>query len=163
MENNQKGVSLIITFLIMTVMLAIILNLSAILFSEIKITKNIGDSMSSLYSAVSGAEEALYFDRKQAPVNSNRGLCNICEICDELTNCGNCLSISLATNGSNGCDPLSCVNCQVMYTSFLDNGDYEINAKVIPSGSNPDISIFNLLSKGNYKDASRSVELNIVE
>lgn len=161
--NSQKGVSLVITFLIMTVMLAIVLNLAAILVSEIRITRDIGSSTSSLYAAISGAEEALYFDRKQIPNLANRGLCNICEICDDLTNCSDCSAASLATDDSNGCDTTNCLNCEINYNSTIDNRSYKINVKVTSDELNPGISIFNLKSKGDYKNTSRAVELNLVE
>lgn len=158
--NSQKGVSLVITFLIMVVMLAIVLNLAAILVSEIRITSDIGKSNSSLYAAVSGAEEVLYFDRKQIPNLANRGLCNICNICDELTNCSDCSTTPLATDG---CNQTSCTNCEVNYSSVIDNRSFRINAKVFPDELNPEILIFNLRSKGYYKDTSRAVELNIAQ
>jgi len=42
-QNTQKGVTLIITFFIMTIMLAIVLGISVIMYSGIKIIRNIGN------------------------------------------------------------------------------------------------------------------------
>jgi len=88
-ENNQRGrahrqagVSLIMTFFIMIIILAVIFFISALLFVEVRRTKNIGDSVSALYAADSGIEKILYYDYKVIPYIENTG-----EMCDENTPC----------------------------------------------------------------------------
>ena len=56
-HSPERGVSLVITFLMMTIMLAVVLSVSAVLFTELKIINNIGASVSAFYAAESGAEK----------------------------------------------------------------------------------------------------------
>src|SRR3989344_4317516 len=146
-QNYQKGVSLIITFLIMSIMLAVVISVSLILSDQIKIVSNIGSSISSLYAAESGLEKTLYFDRKQVVGGANRGLCNICNLCSS-NDCKNCTYVSLSTDTSNGCDLQSCTNCKVMYTSAFDQRQYQVTASVTSGGS-----VFSAGSQGFYREA----------
>src|SRR3989344_5111408 len=109
-HHSQKGVSLIISFFIMTIILAIVLGISTILFNEIKIISDISNSVSSFYAADTGIEKTLYFDRKQVTIGAVSGICNICNICndsniDPVTYCNNCTTTPLA---SGGCDVSTC-------------------------------------------------------
>ncbi len=158
---RQKGVSLIITFLIMTIMLAIILSISVILFSEIKIVSNLGNSVSALYSSESGLEKTLYLDRKQVPNGSSRGVCSICSTCSSGQGIGYCNSCTATPlDGGSGCDPLNCVNCEVKYSSDFDNRNYTIDATIAPvppAGSN----LFSISSRGLYQDTTRVVQATV--
>lgn len=150
---SQRGVSLVITFLIMTIALATVLSLSVMIVSEIKIIANVGNSVSSFYAAHAGAEQTLYFDRKQIPLGGTRGICNICESCDgsECTSCG---VDPLATNG---CNPDTCDNCEITYSSEFGGRTYKVTATVSPDGI---YSVFTIQSKGSYKNTSRAIELS---
>jgi hypothetical protein len=66
-NKNQNGVSLIITFFIMTIILSVVLSISAILYSEVKIIRNVGNSVTAFYAADSGVEKILYYDRVVLP------------------------------------------------------------------------------------------------
>lgn len=57
---SNRGVSLYLALLIMTVLLSIGFGISAILFSQIKIIRGIGDSVVAFYAADTGIEEVLY-------------------------------------------------------------------------------------------------------
>jgi len=142
-------------------MLAIVLSISVILYSEVKIISNIGNSVSAFYSAQTGAEEVLYFDRKVIPNGGNRGICSICATCDS----GDCMSCSASTSilegGGTGCDAQNCTNCQIKYNSSFNDRTYFINVIVTPDNE-PGVYIFNIKSKGGYKDSFRSLELNSV-
>lgn len=156
MSNNfsaQRGVSLVITFMIMTIILGVVLSISVMLNSEIKITANIGNSVSSLYAAQSGAEKTLYFDRKQIPLGARRGICSICATCAG-EECVNCLATPL---GTDGCRPQVCNNCKVTYSSEFNGRIYEVSATVTPDGL---LSLFTIQAKGFYKNTSRAIELN---
>lgn len=131
---SQKGVSLIVIFLIMTIMLAIVLSISVILSSQIKMVSNIGNAISSFYAAQSGVEEALYFERKLA------GTCSVCSIC-ESANCDSCSYASTSTVN----------DCEVDYTANFDERRYQVNMK-------RNAGILNITSKGDYKETSRTVE-----
>ena len=151
MKENQKGISLVITFLIMAIMLAVVLSLSSILFNQIKMIANVGNSISSLYAAESGIERTLYLDKKQLPIGASRGLCNICNTCSG-NRCQECTLASLALEGNNGCNIQNCTNCSVTYTLEFDDRTYSVNAKI----QNNALSVF---SKGVYRQESRSVQL----
>jgi hypothetical protein len=58
--NNQKGVSLLLTLLIMSALLAIALGLSQLSLGEIKLTRDIPKSAIAYYAAEAGIERAVY-------------------------------------------------------------------------------------------------------
>ena len=62
--NHQKGVSLIITFFIMMIILSVVLSISTILYTQLKNIRNSSDSVISYYAAESGVE-AFQYDQKQ--------------------------------------------------------------------------------------------------
>lgn len=150
--NQQKGVSLIITFLIMTIMFAVVLGVTTALFTEIKVISNTGDSVSSFYSADSGVEKTFYLERASVPVGSplGAGFCSICITCQNTTNdCSNCTLTELA---SRGCD-ISCGNCKVTYSSSFDNRTFDVQATITPASPSP---IFFIYSTGYYNDIKRT-------
>jgi len=57
---NQKGVSLLFTVLIMSVILSVSLGVSGVLVRQIKTIENVGHSVVSFYAADSGVEQQLY-------------------------------------------------------------------------------------------------------
>ena len=65
--DKQKGVSLIITFFIMIIILSVVFSVSGLLYSEIKVIRNIGNSVMSFYAADSGIEKVLYYDDQVFP------------------------------------------------------------------------------------------------
>ncbi len=181
-DKNQKGVALIITFFIMVVILGINLSVSAILYSEIKIVRNIGSSIVAFYGAESGVEKVLYYDRKVPFVDgegvSHRGLCYMCETSNP-SGCyedpiGNTGEKSIYCNGCEpllpkdidlkGCDPNVCNNCEVTFNTQIDNEKrYEIIATVSPGLSSNDV-FFKVDSTGYYKDyVLRAIEINFNE
>lgn len=134
-NDSQKGVSLIVIFLIMTIMLSIVLSISVILSSQIKMVSNMGNAVSSFYSAQTGVEEALYFNRKLA------GTCSVCTICESV-GCDSCAYKSQGvTNG-----------CEVEYTASFDERRYQVNMRL-------NAGILRIISKGDYKDTSRSINI----
>src|SRR3989344_1355294 len=151
MKNSESGISLVVTFLIMTVLLGIVLSLSTILIGQIKIIGNITNSIVATSYAQTGLERLLYLNKKQVPIGASRGLCNICNVCS-LGNCSNCKLVSRAYDGSNGCGVTTCSNCTITYDARLDNGSYSIEANII--GNN-----LHVTSKGYYRDAARSIEV----
>lgn len=62
--NSQKGVSLYIAFLIMTILLSIGLSMSSLLLSEIKTMREMGKSVVAYYAAETGIERELYEDNE---------------------------------------------------------------------------------------------------
>lgn len=130
---RQKGVSLIITLFIMIILLAVVLSISALLYSEVKIIRNIGNSVAGYYAAESGIEKVLFYDRQILPnddiicesdsdctsspyvkcsnalctIPSSRGLCSIFDSCieDEYPDPNNPRDHSIYCNGDNGNPP----------------------------------------------------------
>ncbi len=150
MYYNQKGVSLIITFFITTIIIAIVLSISTILFNEIKIIGDIGNSVSSFYAADTGIEKTLYFDRKQIPQGAARGFCNICTACNG-SDCQNC-----ALSGSD-CGITTCTNCQLTYNSAFNGRTYSVSATVSPNVANPMLSDLIINSTGLYNGVTRQI------
>ncbi len=75
--NSQKGISLYLVLMVMAVLLAMTLGLSAILFSQIRMIREMGNSVISFYAADTGIEWLLYKDeecRKLAP-NCDLAIC----------------------------------------------------------------------------------------
>lgn len=67
-RNFKRGVSLYFTVIIMSVLLALSLGLSIILFSQTKVTREIGYSTIAFYAADSGIERIYYnFDPTNNP------------------------------------------------------------------------------------------------
>jgi Tfp pilus assembly protein PilX len=160
--NYQRGVTLIITFFVMTIMLAIVVSISLLLYNQVKLIANIGNSVSSFYAAESGLEKTLYYDRKQIPTHAARGFCNICNTCDSA-DCKNCTKIPLDGVDNSGCDVNTCNNCEVTYTTMFDDKTYQVDAKVTPDESNPNFSIFNISAWGYYVDSVRAVNITLIK
>jgi len=93
------------------------------------------------------------------PANLIRGV--YCTV-DKSINIG--MPVSLATD-HNGCDPSVCDNCQIAFSSKLDNGaTYSTTAKVYPSSditSTTENSNFEIKSLGNYGGAGRQIQISI--
>lgn len=85
--NSEKGVSLYFAVIITSLLLAIVFGLTAILVSQIKIFKEMGDSVKALFAADSGMEKILYLDSQCRQVNCTSswpGICN--NTCDGFAN-----------------------------------------------------------------------------
>lgn len=150
MIKEEKGISLLITFLVLGIVLSVILGITVILYSEIKSIRNIGYSVVSFYMADSGLEKTLYYDRKQPSEDGFRGICNICESCDD--NKDSCEECELGP----GCDAKECTDCTITYKTMLDDPDnskeYSVIAVVSPDGDT-------FQSFGKYKNVSRAIEI----
>lgn len=171
---NQKGVSLIITFFIMIIILAVVLSVSVLLYSEVKIIRNIGNSLSSFYAANSGVEKVLYYDKQVVPEGAVRGLCtmylynatNNSNACPKTTDgvsgdssifCDPNAGFEAPIAGSaGGCDPDVCNDCQISFSTNFDNRTYTTTAQISPNG---DSSNFEIESKGIFNEAMRQIKI----
>ena len=214
-ESGQKGVSLIITFFIMIIILAVVLSISALLYSEVKVIRNVGNSMISFYAADSGIEKVLFYDDQVLPAISTGQSCSTGTDCGPKQNCdaGVCKAAAkrglcaiyphdavstpnacrrstdgILGNSSIFCDPNNdatgnfltpkagtsdpvagcnfdvCDDCQVSFTTTLDNGaTYYTTAKVFPSNETGTIqnSNFEITSKGSFGGAGRQIKISI--
>jgi len=59
----QKGVSLYFSIIILSILLAIVLGLGAILIGQTRMIKGMGDSVTAFYGADTGVERILYEDK----------------------------------------------------------------------------------------------------
>lgn len=59
-NKTQKGSSLFLTILIMSVLLGVSLGISTLLIKQIRMVKGVGDSVVAFYAADSGIEKAIY-------------------------------------------------------------------------------------------------------
>lgn len=92
-KNCEKGVSLYLAILIMSLLLAMGLGLSNILLSQIKIIKEMGNSVVAFYAADTGIEMVLM--SRFAPLSSSGTLDN-----------GSNYSVTVFLGGEDGCDAL---------------------------------------------------------
>ena len=137
---------LLIAFVIMGIVTTIVLGVSVILLSELKMIRGIGGSVVAFYAADAGIEKTLYYDRKQIPENGTRGICYICDSCSP-NDCQNCM-----TTGAD-CASETCTDCQITYSSQFGNKSFQIKSTVSILGD-----IFQ--SFGAYSGVSRAVELS---
>lgn len=141
----------------MIIILSVVLSISTLLYSEIKVIKNMGNSAAGLYAADSGIEKVLYYDKQVLPNNAIRGLCSIYpynaisspNACPENGDV-NGLDPSIYCNNAtpmnplapNGCDLNKCDNCSISFSTTLDNGaTYFTTAKVSPDGTSSSLEI----------------------
>lgn len=159
----------------MIIVLAIVLSLSIILYSQAKVIRNIGDSVISLSAADSGIEKVLYYDYQVVPDDgvATRGLCAIClsglntsPTCptndDDTVNCLSCESRIIDDNAdgkhSDGCDPDVCNYCEVTFKTEYNDRSYQVWGDVFTSedGLSTD---FMIRSSGAYESAQRQIEI----
>ncbi len=176
--HKQKGISLIITFFIMIIILVVVLSISLLLYSEIKIIRDIGNSTISLYAADSGIEKVLYYDRQVLPVIrhdegggdilASRGLCSMLvesmgnpNYCREKQNGATEFSIYCDEPTIEGveegvnCDPINCTGCVVSFDTDLGNTRYSVEATV----NNSENVYLNIKSSGTFGGAGRKIEI----
>ncbi len=179
--DKQKGISLIITFFIMIIILAVVLAISTLLYSQIKVIRNIGNSVIAFYAADSGVEKVLFYDKQVIPDGAVRGLCSMLRPLDATNNPNPCLAdssplscnaVSPATSpymgvidptNPDGCDVDKCNNCEIDFsTNVNDDKSYVVKATVSPDpdGESTDFSIN---SAGSYKDVTRAINIFITK
>ncbi|MEK7665229.1 MAG: DUF2341 domain-containing protein [Patescibacteria group bacterium] len=160
-NNSERGVSLIITFFILTIILAVVLSISIILYREIKIIRSIGNSVVSFYAADSGIEKTLYYDRKEKSIGVKSGICAMCDsgnpTCpgDYPTD----QSVACICNYSTGsdCDPQSCESCEVsFYTNLNSDKNYYVTVNVSTDNG---ISNLSINSTGDFKKTKRAIQV----
>ncbi|MCX6718691.1 MAG: hypothetical protein NTY81_03790 [Candidatus Staskawiczbacteria bacterium] len=150
----------------MVIILSVVLSVSALLYSEIKIARNIGNSTIAFYVADSGAEKVLYYDRQVIPDGASRGVCNICAALNYCasdiftTGCDTC---SATPNSADGC--ANCTDCRIVFKTNMNSDPQKYYNEVVNisllSGEFCKLSGGYLQSYGTYADANRAVNLNI--
>ena len=100
--NNQKGVSLLLTLLVMIALLAIALGVSQLSLGEIKITRDVPSSIIAYYAAEAGIEQAIYEKR----INSNN-----LDISDCSISLDNGSQYGVTVDDSGGTITISSIGC----------------------------------------------------
>ena len=165
-QNYENGVSLIITFFIMIIILVIVLSISTLLYSEIKVMRNLENSMISLYAADSGIEKVLYYDRQVVPEGASRGLCSMVDP-DNIDHCQESgsldSSVYCADNpqtkpiSEEGCDVYVCNDCQIFFGTIFgdtpDSASYSVEAMV------NEFYYSDITSSGTFGGAGRKIQI----
>lgn len=158
---EERGVSLIISFFIMVIILAVVLSISLLLQSEVKVIRSMADSVVSFYLADSGIEKVLYYDRKNKPEGANRGLCSMCGNCPDDPSEAGCQDCQIVAHDNQDCDPMTCSNCEISFKTTVDSAakkSYTVNVTANQQCRKPG-GIAN--STGYYQNASRAINLNM--
>jgi len=74
-KNNQKGVILLFSVLFLSLIAGVSLGMAGILLNEVKISRNIGNSVVALHAAGSGIETALKLKDNFSEICSSLGCC----------------------------------------------------------------------------------------
>lgn len=119
-NNSQKGVALIMIFLIVTIAIAIVLSVNAILLKKVNLLGDIGKSAEALSLAQIGEEKLNYYIE-------NGGMCRLANNCptDAQNQDGghrNCNDVNVTPRAPGGCNPNTCSNCEVTFNS-TENGN----------------------------------------
>jgi hypothetical protein len=151
---KEKGVSLIITFFIMMIVLIIVLSISVLLYSGIKVIRNMGNSVISYYAAESGVEKVLYYDRQVVLEDAERGLCAMLDNCTTGTGTEKSIYCTVTSpNAGTDCVSTSCNNCSFTFTTVLDDKSYKTTASVVSGSYHLDIK-----STGIFSGTSRQID-----
>ncbi len=110
-KKREEGVSLYLAIIIMSILLAIVLGVSAILYSQLKITSEVGNSVIAFYAADSGIEQAMYDQ-------------NNCFILSDVAHCKTFYHSNPCSGDNNG-------------DGFCDGvpDNYKKNATLVPGGA----------------------------
>ena len=182
-RQNQEGVSLIITFFIMVIILSVVLSISVLLYNEVKVIRNIGNSIVSFYAADSGIEKVLFYDRQVLPLSNygetavKRGLCSMLsqnnpdgsfsnQYCSEAdsplvdSNISGMYCNSPVIDAN--CNPNDCTDCSISFNTTLGGGSYSVVAKIHPSDDGK-FSNLEIDSRGNFGGAVRKIQIQSQE
>jgi hypothetical protein len=159
----------------MIIILSIILSITTLLYQEIKIIRNIGNSVISFYAADSGIEKVLYYDRQFSG--------SLCEMFSYDAEIHPDACVASGDNDSglycnapelvgSGCDPETCNDCTISFTAEFpllglispdkNKKSHTVEATVAPNGeeTSPKLTVQSL---GSYQGLVRKVQLDLTE
>ena len=140
---SQKGLSLYLAIVIMSILLAIVLGMSTILFYQLKIVGGMGNSVVAFYAADTGTERALYDENK-------------CLLLTDTLNCATFyyppLSCENDNNGDGYCDGVAVDYDTGVVNLNISGASYEAKFVTVPSNG--------FQSKGNFQGAKRALEIH---
>lgn len=120
----------------MLIILVVVLSVSTLLYSEIKVIRNMGNSVASFYAAESGIEKVLYYDRQVRLISTDSA-------CPTGTEC---LTNQVCDNGY-------CANIVPRGLCMMLDQTKNSNKYCAPSGSSLDQSIYCKILPGNISGA----------
>ncbi|MDP2735385.1 MAG: hypothetical protein Q8P12_04205 [bacterium] len=135
-QEQERGVSMYIAFMIMTTLLGIALGVSALLFAQLGILRGMGHSVFAFYATEAGVERALYIDNT---------------FCLEEEEHAPCLAGEFDAIGASPPGSVS-----------LSNGaSYQLVAEDAGEGGCPNLLGYNYCVKvtGSYQEARRAVRV----
>lgn len=135
--NRQAGVSLIIVFFIAIIILGVVVSLSALLYSQTKIIRNISNSIVAFYASESGIEKVLFYDRQVLDIptvdpcttDEDCGTGQVCDmennVCVNRLGRGLCYMTTSCQDGLPGRDPS--IFCKTISNTPGSVGGCDIN------------------------------------
>ncbi len=142
LKNSQKGITLFLVIIILAVVLAVAIGLSAILVGQIKMIAGMGNSVKALYAADTGIEEAL------VPIMGYlKGQASSSTIPDSIND-------KPLENEAHYWVKIGC--CDTNYTSCQDDCPPQLSPI---DGCNA--TRFCIRSIGAYKDVQRAIEVSL--
>ena len=146
---NQKGVSVYLAFMVLTVLMVVGLGVSYLVASEIKVSMNMANSVVAFYAAETGIEKTLYLDNMVKPVGGTRGLCYICDS-------SNSSEWDTCSKTGTDCDEITCGNCKVVFSKMINSKEHRVEAQVTTVEGNVSTVI---KSVGVYKTTKRAIQV----
>jgi len=112
---NQKGIALYLSIIIMVILLAVVLGISTILTSQLKVIRDIENSVVAYYAAETGIEQALDIRSNPTSLNGHS---------ESLSN-GAVYIIEVLEGGESGC---SAANYCIKSVGAYNNANRAIQA-----------------------------------
>jgi len=160
-KNSQKGISVFIALSIVGLVVIVVLGISLILASQVRISRAMGESVVAFYAADSGIEYTYYLDRKMRFEQALTGLCNLCGESDAC-----CGYDDVCCNQKEGgydttcsvldCETDSCGNCKISFSRDMGNASYRVEAQSNLSSPAQEAII---KSYGSYNGTTRAIRL----
>jgi len=131
MNFNSRGVSLYITVMLMSIILAVVLGLSAIVYGQMKMIRGIEYSVIAIYAADTGVEHALRDIYANSPLASytgsldaNRGYTPGYAV---SVVCGTLLAVDCPVIGQDNSEP----SCTAQFYCIRSTGTYQGTKRAI--------------------------------
>ena len=134
-HSSQRGVSLYLTLIILSLLLAIALAGSSLLIGQLGRLKSSGDSVFAFYAADAGIERALFLDNKNCALSSS--------VAERIT------CVETGINGLTSQDK-----------TLANNATFTLEIASGGSGSCPAGKNYCVKSKGVFKDATRALRIS---
>jgi len=141
-NSSQKGLSLYLTVIIISIFLGVVLGMSVILFHQLKLIRGIGNSVIAFFAADTGIERALYDQHN-------------CLLLTDTPNCATAYPPAPCKDDNNHdgyCDGVA----DSYNTGVVTLGDprltYEVEFITVPSDG--------FRSKGSFCDTKRVIEIH---